>query len=217
MQGRSDPPAIAGQTIRARLADLSVAAGATYADGGPLLLTRTIAAACSPPKTSTATPSVHVIAALLGHAGLDTEIYAKLYHDTVFEGYRAVMRGRYGTHSRAEELRDPDRTDWAAFTASSNLRDMSTDICALPTGQHCAWGTSLLAPPACTTEKDCCTDIPAHNRQPYPRSEPRPASRRTRWPTRRSRIRNPAPPRRTDPRADELSHAASDALTSAAG
>jgi integrase len=56
LQGRSHPSAIAVQTIRARLRDLSTAAGATHADGSPLHLTPATAVVSSLPNISTATP-----------------------------------------------------------------------------------------------------------------------------------------------------------------
>lgn len=71
-------------------------------------------------------------------------IYAKLYPDSLVEGYRAAMRGLYGDFYNADELPDPSSQDWAAFAASCNLRDMGTHICALPTGQHCSRGLVCL-------------------------------------------------------------------------
>ncbi len=78
-------------------------------------------------------------------AGLDTVmIYAKLYPDTLVEGYRNAMRGLYGAVYNPDQLRDPSSDDWAAFTASCNLRDMGTHVCALPTGEHCSRGLVCL-------------------------------------------------------------------------
>lgn len=143
--GRSRPSAIAGQTIRAQLRDLSVAAGATHADGSQLQLTPHDCRRAFATEHLNSNAPVHVIAALLGHAGLDTVmIYAKLYPDSLVEGYRAAMRGLYGNFYTADDLGDPDGDEWAAFTASCNLRDMGTHICALPTGEHCARGLVCL-------------------------------------------------------------------------
>jgi hypothetical protein len=36
------------------------------------------------------------------------------------------------------------RSEWAAFAASCNLRDMGTHLCALPTGEHCPKGLVCL-------------------------------------------------------------------------
>ena len=88
---------------------------------------------------------VHVIAALLGHAGLDTVmIYAKLYPDSLVDGYRAAMRGRYSDVYDVDALRVPTAEEWAAFAASCSLRDMGTHVCALPTGEHCSRGLVCL-------------------------------------------------------------------------
>lgn len=86
-----------------------------------------------------------MIAALLGHASLDTVmIYAKLYPATLVEGYRAAMRGLYTEIYDAGVLKSPTVEEWAAFTAGCNLRDMGTHICALPTGEHCSRGLVCL-------------------------------------------------------------------------
>jgi hypothetical protein len=88
---------------------------------------------------------VHVIAALLGHAGLDTVmIYAKLYPDSLVDGYRAAMRGRYSDVYDVDALRVPTAEEWAAFAASCSQRDMGTHVCALPTGEHCSRGLVCL-------------------------------------------------------------------------
>jgi site-specific recombinase XerD len=51
---------------------------------------------------------VHVIAALLGHATLDTMIvYAKLYPTTLVESYREAMRGIYTDVHGADAVRTP--------------------------------------------------------------------------------------------------------------
>jgi hypothetical protein len=133
------------QTIRSRLQDLSVAAGAQHADGTPLRLSpHDCRRAFATEHLNNNTP-VHVIAALLGHAGLDTVmIYAKLYPDTLVDGYRAAMRGLYTDVYDTDALRTPTPEEWAAFAASCSLRDMGTHLCALPTGEHCSRGLVCL-------------------------------------------------------------------------
>ncbi|HYN73684.1 MAG TPA: site-specific integrase [Nakamurella sp.] len=145
LQGFHHPSAVSIQQIRQRLQHLSVAAGARHADGSPLRLgphdCRRIFAT---EHLNNDTP-VHVIAALLGHAGLDTVmIYAKLYPDTLVEGYRTAMRGLYNDTYQPDQLRQPTVEEVAAFTASCNLRDMGTHVCALPTGEHCSRGLVCL-------------------------------------------------------------------------
>ncbi len=79
---------------------------------------------------------VNVIAALPGHATLDTVmVYAKLYPTTLVESYRQAMRGIYTDVHGDEALRTPTVEEWAAFSTSCSMRDMSTHLCALPTGE----------------------------------------------------------------------------------
>ncbi len=145
LQGFSHPSAVSIQQIRTRLQDLSVAAGARHADGTPLRLgPHDCRRVFATEHLNNNTP-VHVIAALLGHAGLDTVmIYAKLYPDTLVEGYRTAMRGLYNDTYQPDELPAPTLEEVAAFTASCNLRDMGTHVCALPTGEHCSRGLVCL-------------------------------------------------------------------------
>jgi site-specific recombinase XerD len=145
LQGAGHPSAMSIQTIRSRLQDLSVAAGAQHADGTPLRLSpHDCRRAFATEHLNNNTP-VHVIAALLGHAGLDTVmIYAKLYPDTLVDGYRAAMRGLYTDVYDTDALRTPTPEEWAAFAASCSLRDMGTHLCALPTGEHCSRGLVCL-------------------------------------------------------------------------
>jgi len=145
MQGRSHPSAVTAQTIRTCLQHLSLAAGATHADGAPMHLTPHDCGRVFATEHLNSNTPVHVIAALLGHAGLDTlMIYAKVYPDTLVDGYRTAMRGLYGSVYTPEQLHDPSTDEWAASTASCNLRDMGTHICALPTGEHCTRGLVCL-------------------------------------------------------------------------
>jgi integrase len=96
LQGAGHPSAMSIQTIRGRLQQMSVAAGARHADGTPLRLSPHDCRRVFATEHLNNNTPVHVIAALLGHAGLDTVmIYAKLYPDNLVEGYRAAMRGRY--------------------------------------------------------------------------------------------------------------------------
>lgn len=145
LQGAGHPSAMSVQTIRQRLQHLSLAAGATHADGTPLrLCPHDCRRVFATEQLNNNTP-VHVIAALLGHAGLDTVmIYAKLYPDTVIDGYRAAMRGLYTDIYDVDALKAPTADEWAAFTVSCNLRDMGTHVCALPAGEHCSRGLVCL-------------------------------------------------------------------------
>lgn len=133
------------QTIRGRLQALSIAAGATHADGTPMRLSpHDCRRAFAAEHLNNSTP-VHVIAALLGHAGLDTVmIYSKLYPDTIVDGYRAAMKGLYTDIYDDSVLRAPTAAEWTAFAASCSLRDMGTHLCALPTGEHCSRGLVCL-------------------------------------------------------------------------
>jgi hypothetical protein len=216
LQGRSHPSAVTAQTIRARLRELSTAAGATHADGTPLHLTPHDCRRVFATEHLNSNTPVHVIAALLGHAGLDTVmIYAKLYPDSLVEGYRAAMRGLYGDFYNADELGDPSSEEWAAFTASCNLRDMGTHICALPTGEHCSRGLVCLG---------------CHHAQPKKSAAPtfrRMIASHTRALTRAREAGEPAGQiaareleitrlRAALARADELTQAAGDALETAA-
>ena len=145
LQGVGHPSAISIQTIRGRLQDLSLAAGARHADGTELRLNpHDCRRAFATEHLNNNTP-VHVIAALLGHASLDTVmIYAKLYPDALVDGYRTAMRGLYTDIYDADALREPSTDEWAAFVAGCNLRDMGTHVCALPTGEHCSRGLVCL-------------------------------------------------------------------------
>jgi site-specific recombinase XerD len=145
LQGAGHPSAMSTQNIRQRLQDLSVAAGAHHADGTPLRLSPHDCRRVFATEHLNSNTPVHVIAALLGHADLDTVmIYAKLYPDTLVDGYRASMRGRYSDIYDADALRAPSAEEWAAFTANCSLRDMGTHVCALPTGEHCSRGLVCL-------------------------------------------------------------------------
>jgi site-specific recombinase XerD len=145
LQGAGHPSAMSTQTIRQRLQQLSVVAGARHADGTPLRLSpHDCRRVFATEHLNNDTP-VPVIAALLGHAGLDTVmIYAKLYPDSLVEGYRAAMRGRYSDIYDSDVLRAPTAEEWAAFAAGCSLRDMGTHVCALPTGEHCSRGLVCL-------------------------------------------------------------------------
>ncbi|WP_290367923.1 site-specific integrase [Antrihabitans cavernicola] len=145
LQGVGHPSAMSIQTIRGRLTNLSLA-GARHADGTPLrLLPQDCRRVFATEHLNNNNNPVHVIAALLGHASLDTVmIYAKLYPDTLIEGYRTAMRGLYTDVYDTDALRSPAVEEWKAFAAGSSLRDMGTHICALPTGEHCSRGLVCL-------------------------------------------------------------------------
>jgi integrase len=145
LQGAGHPSVIGVNTIRGRLRQLSAAAGARRADGSPLVLEpHDCRRAFASEHLNNNTP-VHVIAALLGHATLDTVmVYAKLYPTTLVESYRQAMRGIYTDVHGGEALRIPSMEEWAAFSASCSMRDMGTHLCALPTGEHCPKGLVCL-------------------------------------------------------------------------
>lgn len=145
IQGAGHPSAMSVQTIRKRLSELSSAAGARRADGTPLLLRPHDCRRLFATEHLNNNTPIHVIAALLGHASLDTVmIYAKLYPETLVEGYRAALRGLYTDVYDTDALQAPTAEEWATFAASCNLRDMGTHLCALPTGEHCSRGLVCL-------------------------------------------------------------------------
>ena len=145
LQGAGHPSAMSIQTIRQRLQDLSIAAGAHHSDGTPLRLNPHDCRRVFATEHLNSNTPVHVIAALLGHASLDTVmIYAKLYPDTLVEGYRTSMRGLYTDIYDTAANKTPTAAEWAAFAAGCNLRDMGTHVCALPTGEHCSRGLVCL-------------------------------------------------------------------------
>jgi integrase len=81
LQGAGHPSAMSIQTIRARLTNLSLAAGARHADGTPLrLLPHDCRRVFATEHLNNDTP-VHVIAALLGHASLDTVMVYANYRE----------------------------------------------------------------------------------------------------------------------------------------
>ena len=121
------------------------AAHARRADGSPLVLEpHDCRRAFASEHLNNNTP-VHVIAALLGHATLDTVmVCAKLYPTTLVESYRQAMRGIYTDVHGIDALRAPTVEEWAAFSASCWMPDMGTHLCALPTGEHCPKGLVCL-------------------------------------------------------------------------
>ncbi|ETZ96626.1 phage integrase family protein [Mycobacterium kansasii 824] len=144
LQGAGHPSAISTQTIRGRLQEMSVAAAPAPRRHPLRLSPHDCRRVFATEHLNNNTP-VHVIAALLGHAGLDTVmIYAKLYPDSLIDGYRAAMRGRYSDIYDLDTLRAPNAQEWAAFTASCSLRDKGTHVCALPTESTAAadWSAS---------------------------------------------------------------------------
>jgi hypothetical protein len=88
------------------------------------------------------------IQAELGHASPDTVmIYAKLYFSQLIEEYRKTVRSLYNAYYGEEGLKNPAAEEWAAFAASSNLREMGRHLCALPTGEHCPKGLYAIQNP----------------------------------------------------------------------
>jgi Phage integrase family len=145
LQGAGHPSVIGVNTIRGRLRQLSTTAQARRADGSPLVLEpHDCRRAFASEHLNNNTP-VHVLAALLGHATLDTVmVYARLYPTTLVASYRQAMRGIYTDVHGAEALRTPTVEEWAAFSANCSMRDMGTHLCALPTGEHCPKGLVCL-------------------------------------------------------------------------
>jgi len=145
LQGAGHPSVIGVNTIRGRLRQLSTIAQARRADGSPLVLEpHDCRRAFASEHLNNNTPA-HIIAALLGHATLDTVmVYAKLYPTTLVESHRQAMRGIYTDVHGADALRAPTVEEWAKFSANCSMRDMGTHLCALPTGEHCPKGLVCL-------------------------------------------------------------------------
>lgn len=110
LQGIRHPSTTGIQTIRSRIRELSISAGAQRSDGSPLvLLPHDCRRVFASEHLNNNTP-VHVIQALLGHASPDTVmIYAKLYPSRLVEEYRKTVRGLYNTHYGEDSLKKSDR------------------------------------------------------------------------------------------------------------
>src|SRR5207237_340541 len=161
-------PSTAGmQTIRSRIRGISIDAGARRSNGSPLvLLPHDCRRVFASEHLNNNTP-VHIIQALLGHASPDTVmIYAKLYPSQLIEEYRKTVRGLYNAYYGEDGLKNPTTEEWAAFTASCNLRDMGTHLCALPTGEHCPKGLICLGCAHAQAEEKCRADLSTHAGQP---------------------------------------------------
>jgi integrase len=145
IQGIRHPSTAGIQTIRSRIREISIDAGARRSNGSPLvLLPHDCRRVFASEHLNNNTP-VHIIQALLGHASPDTVmIYAKLYPSQLIEEYRKTVRSLYNAYYGEGGLKNPTAAEWAAFTASCNLRDMGTHLCALPTGEHCPKGLICL-------------------------------------------------------------------------
>ena len=87
-------------------------------------------------------------------------IYAKLYPGQLIEEYRKTVRSLYNAYYGEDGLKNPTAEEWAAFTASCNLRDMGTHLCALPEG------IDLSRLCACAAEEKCGADLSANAGQP---------------------------------------------------
>jgi len=145
LQGVGHPSPIAYSAVRDRLARVSRAAGATRSDGSELVLRPHDCRRMFASELLNNNVPVHVIGALLGHAGLDTVmVYAKLYPATLIEEYRKAVRATYSDFHGPDSLRAPTANEWREFSAACNLRDMGTHLCALPTGDHCSRGLVCL-------------------------------------------------------------------------
>jgi integrase len=145
LQGAGHPSVIAYGKIRARLARLSLQAGARRSDGSELVLRpHDCRRAFASEHLNNNTP-IHVIQALLGHASPDTVmVYAKLYPATLVDEYRKTVRATYADFHGPDSLRAPNANEWQRFAHSLELRDMGTHLCALPAGEHCARGLVCL-------------------------------------------------------------------------
>jgi hypothetical protein len=145
LQGVGHPSPIAYSAVRDRLARASRLAGARLADGSPLLLRPHDCRRLFASELLNNNVPVHVIGSLLGHASLDTVmVYAKLYPATLIEEYPKAVRATYSDFHGPDSLRAPTLEEWQQFSASCNLRDMGTHLCALPTGDHCSRGLVCL-------------------------------------------------------------------------
>jgi integrase len=162
LQGMRHPSTTGITTIRGRIRELSIRAGAQRSDGSPLvLLPHDCRRVFASEHLNNNTP-VHIIQALLGHASPDTVmIYAKLYPSRLIEEYRKTVRGLYNAHYGEDSLKNPTAEEWAAFAASCNLRDMGTHLCALPTGEHCPRGLICLG---CTHAQPKKSAVPIFRR-----------------------------------------------------
>jgi site-specific recombinase XerD len=145
IQGIRHPSTAGIQTIRSRIREISIDAGARRSNGSPLvLLPHDCRRVFASEHLNNNTP-VHIIQALLGHASPDTVmIYAKLYPSQLIEEYRKTVRSLYNAYYGEDGLKNPTAEEWAAFAANCNLRDMGTHLCALPTGEHCPKGLICL-------------------------------------------------------------------------
>ncbi len=145
LQANGHPRAIAPTTVRELLKEVSLEAGAKRADGSPIYLRPHDGRRVFASEHLNHNTPVHVIAALLGHAGLETVmVYAKLYPKTLVEEYKKAVRGSFITATGPDSLKNPTPKEWAEFERSCSLRDMGTHVCALPTGDHCERGLVCL-------------------------------------------------------------------------
>ena len=145
IQGAGQPRGMAPTTVRERLKRISLAAGAKRSDGEPLYLRPHDGRRVFASEHLNNNTPVHVIAALLGHADLNTVmVYAKLYPRTLVEEYRKAVRGSFLAVHGPESLRNPSAEEWEELSRSCEVRDMGTHLCALPTGDHCSRGLVCL-------------------------------------------------------------------------
>lgn len=145
IQGAGQPRGMAPTTVRDRLKRISLAAGAKHPSSEPLYLKPHDGRRVFASEHLNNNMPVHVIAALLGHANLDTVmVYAKLYPTTLVEEYRKAVRGSFLAAHGPESLRNPSAEEWAELSRSCEMRDMGTHLCALPTGDHCSRGLVCL-------------------------------------------------------------------------
>jgi len=145
IQGIRHPSTAGIETIRSRIREISIGAGARRSNGSPLVLPPHDCRRVFASEHLNNNMPVHVIQALLGHASPDTVmIYAKVYPSHLIEEYRKTVRSLYNAYYGEDSLKNPTAAEWAAFAESCNMRDMGTQLCALPTGDHCPKGLICL-------------------------------------------------------------------------
>jgi hypothetical protein len=119
------------ETIRSRIREISIDAGARRSNGSPLvLLPHDCRRVFASEHLNNNTP-VHVIQALLGHASPDTVmIYAKLYPSQLIEEYRRTVRTLLAARmrSRRKVLFRFFEACWPATGAACWLREVTANL-----------------------------------------------------------------------------------------
>jgi hypothetical protein len=138
LQGIRHPSTTGIQTIRGRIRNVSVSAGARRSDGSPLvLLPHDCRRVFASEHLNNNTP-VHVIQALLRHASPDTVmIYAKLYPSQLIEEYRKTVRSFYNAYYGEDGLKSPTAEEWAAHRRALSEGTDLPRLCAFPAEEKC--------------------------------------------------------------------------------